>query len=123
MPSGNVSAMAEEFVDTIVSLMFPLMTITFIVIFVGMILGWTGQIDGGSSSSSSDDEDEEDKEDDEATKTVRGWYEGKTAKPTIQSPKASDYDFPEVKRSGGRNGLLVAILAIAAIVVLFFIFR
>jgi len=97
MPSGNVSAMAEEFVVNIITgLLFPL-------IIVGVLLGWPSSSSSSSSSSSEDDE--------------------KSSKPTIQSPKISDYDFPEVKRSGGRKGLLVAILAIAAIVVLFFIFR
>jgi hypothetical protein len=42
--TSNVTTMANDFVDTITSLLFPLLTVAFIVIFVGLILGWFKEI-------------------------------------------------------------------------------
>jgi hypothetical protein len=42
--TSNVTALANEFVETITSLLFPLLTVAFIVIFVGLILGWFKEI-------------------------------------------------------------------------------
>jgi hypothetical protein len=39
------------FTDTIVSLLFPLLTVAFIVIFVGMILGWFSSMSDSSYTS------------------------------------------------------------------------
>ena len=117
--SENVSALADDFVATIVSVLFPLLTVAFIVIFVGLILGWMRDIGGSSSSDEEEDEEEdEDEEDDKSTALE------KYCKNSVSQTTEADYDdLPVAKRSGGRNGLILAVLAIAAIVAAVFIFK
>ena len=100
MENMSNTVLANEFVETITSLLFPLLTVAFIVIFISLILGWFSSMPASGPMSLYGREAEKEKTD---------WAEtGRRAKKAVS-------ELPQELK----NWVILGILAVAILFVLF----